>query len=427
MTINPNIPSTVDAVAIESVQQGIDQIKNGGIVILVDDEDRENEGDMVMAAQDATPQNVTFMTMEARGLICTPMIGQDLDRLDLPMQTRKNTAEHHTAFTVTVDAAHGVSTGISSVDRSHTIRLLANEESTPASFVQPGHVFPLRYEEGGVLVRTGHTEGSIDLVRLSGKHPSAVVCEILNEDGTMARRPQLVEIGKKHNLPIVTIADVIAYRMSHEKLVSRVAETRLPTEHGLFQVIAYQSMVDPGEHVALYMGQIDDAEPVTVRVESECLTGHVFGSTRCDCGDQVNMALQTIAKQGRGVLIYMRQEGRGIGLLNKLKAYELQDEGLDTVEANLRLGFPMDLRRYGVGAQILRDLGVRRFNLLTNNPKKVVGLEGFGLEIVNQLPLKAPIKDENRFYLKTKVDKMGHDLDLDNSSQADEPPERTPT
>ena len=412
MTINPHIPDTVDVRAIESVERAIEQIKKGGIVILIDDEDRENEGDMVMAAQDATAQNITLVNMEARGLICTPMLGKDLDRLNLPMQVRKNTASHGTAFTVTVDAKFGITTGISSADRAHTIQLLADEESSPANFVQPGHVFPLRYEEGGVLVRAGHTEGSVDLVQLAGKHPAAVICEILNEDGTMARRTQLEETAEKLAFPIVTIADVIAYRMSHEKLVERVAEARLPTEHGVFTAVAYKSIVDPAEHVALFMGEIDDSEPVLVRVESECLTGHVFGSTRCDCGDQVNMALKQIAGAGRGVLVYMRQEGRGIGLLNKLKAYELQDQGLDTVEANLRLGFPMDLRRYGVGAQILKDLGVRRFDLLTNNPKKVVGLEGFGLQMIEQLPLEAPINDENRFYMRTKLDKMGHDFEM---------------
>lgn len=421
MTTNPYIPDTVKARAIESVERAVEHIKKGGIVILVDDEDRENEGDMVMAAEHATPENITLMTMEARGLICTPMLGADLDRLELPMQVRKNTAEHHTAFTVTVDAAYGITTGISSADRSRTIQLLANEEATTANFVQPGHVFPLRYEEGGVLVRAGHTEGSVDLVRISGLHPAAVVCEILNDDGTMARRPQLEKIAEKRGMPIVTIADVIAYRMSHEKLVERVAEARLPTEHGVFTAVAYKSLVDPAEHIAVYMGEIDDSEPVIVRVESECLTGHVFGSTRCDCGDQVNMALKIIAENGRGVLVYMRQEGRGIGLLNKLKAYELQDKGFDTVEANLKLGFPMDLRRYGVGAQILLDLGVRRFKLLTNNPKKVVGLEGFGLELIEQLPLAAPVNDENRFYLKTKAEKMGHTLDI-----ANDPPGEIP-
>lgn len=415
MTTNPNIPDKVDPKVFASVERAVEHIKRGGIVILVDDEDRENEGDMVMAAEFATPEKITTFTMEARGLICTPMLGENLDRLDLPMQVKKNTSEHHTAFTVTVDAAYGITTGISSADRSHTIQLLASEESTAANFVQPGHVFPLRYQDGGVLVRAGHTEGSIDLVTMAGLHPAAVICEILNEDGTMARRPQLEEIAEKHEMPIVSIADVIAYRMSHEKLVERAAEARLPTQHGVFKSVAYRSPVDTGEHIAVYMGEIDDSEPVIVRVESECLTGHVFGSTRCDCGDQVNMALDAIAKEGRGVLVYMRQEGRGIGLLNKLKAYELQDQGLDTVEANTRLGFPMDLRRYGVGAQILRDLGVRRFKLLTNNPKKVVGLEGFGLEMVEQIPLEAPVNDENRFYLKTKVEKMGHNLDIDNT------------
>ena len=425
MTSNPNIPDAVEARAIESVERAFQHIKKGGIVILVDDEDRENEGDMVMAAEQATAENITLMTMEARGLICTPMLGADLDRLELPMQVRKNTAEHHTAFTVTVDAKYGITTGISSADRSRTIQLLANEEATPANFVQPGHVFPLRYQEGGVLVRAGHTEGSIDLVRLAGMHPAAVVCEVLNDDGTMARRPQLEKIANKHGMPIVTIADVIAYRMSHEKLVERVAEARLPTEHGIFTAVAYKSYVDPAEHMAVYMGEIDDSEPVIVRVESECLTGHVFGSSRCDCGEQVNMALKIIGEQGRGVLVYMRQEGRGIGLLNKLKAYELQDQGFDTVEANLKLGFPMDLRRYGVGAQILRDLGVRRFRLLTNNPKKVVGLEGFGLELVEQISLAAPVNAENRFYLKTKAEKMGHSIDVANGSTIETPEDST--
>lgn len=420
--MNPNIPDIVDARAIKAVERGIEQIKKGGIVILVDDEDRENEGDMVMASEDASAENITLMMVEARGLICTPMLGDDLDRLNLPLQVQNNTAAHRTAFTVTVDAALGITTGISSADRSHTIRLLVNKESSSADFVQPGHVFPLRYEDGGVLVRAGHTEGSVDLVNLSGKYPSAVICEILNPDGTMARRPQLEEVAKKYKFPIVAIADVIAYRMSHEKLVTRGAEARLPTDHGVFTAVAYNSIVDTSEHIAVFMGDIDDSEPVVVRVESECLTGHVFGSNRCDCGDQVNMALKTISDHGRGVLVYMRQEGRGIGLLNKLKAYELQDKGLDTVEANLHLGFPMDLRRYGVGAQILRDLGVRRFKLLTNNPKKVVGLQGFGLEMLEQIPLKAPINDENRFYMQTKVEKMGHDFDIETKSSKEPMP-----
>lgn len=420
--MNPNIPDIVDAKAIKAVERGIEQIKKGGIVILVDDEDRENEGDMVMASEDASAENITLMMVEARGLICTPMLGDDLDRLNLPLQVQNNTAAHRTAFTVTVDAASGITTGISSADRSHTIQLLVNKESSSVDFVQPGHVFPLRYEEGGVLVRAGHTEGSVDLVKLAGKYPSAVICEILNPDGTMARRPQLEEVAKKYKFPVVAIADLIAYRMSHEKLVKRGAEARLPTDYGVFTAVAYNSVVDASEHIAVVMGDIDDSEPVIVRVESECLTGHVFGSNRCDCGDQVNMALKTISDHGRGVLVYMRQEGRGIGLLNKLKAYELQDKGLDTVEANLHLGFPMDLRRYGVGAQILRDLGVRRFKLLTNNPKKVVGLQGFGLEMLEQIPLKAPINDENRFYMQTKVEKMGHDFDIETKSSKEPMP-----
>ena len=420
--MNPNIPDIVDAKAIKAVERGIEQIKKGGIVILVDDEDRENEGDMVMASEDASAENITLMMVEARGLICTPMLGDDLDRLNLPLQVQNNTAAHRTAFTVTVDAASGITTGISSADRSHTIQLLVNKESSSVDFVQPGHVFPLRYEEGGVLVRAGHTEGSMDLVNLAGKYPSAVICEILNPDGTMARRPQLEEVAKKYKFPIVAIADVIAYRMSHEKLVKRGAEARLPTDHGVFTAVAYNSVVDTSEHLAVYMGDLDDSEPVVVRVESECLTGHVFASNRCDCGDQVNMALKTISDHGRGVLVYMRQEGRGIGRLNKLKAYELQDKGLDTVEANIHLGFPMDLRRYGVGAQILRDLGVKRFKLLTNNPKKVVGLQGFGLEMLEQLPLKAPINDENRFYMQTKVEKMGHDFDIETKSSKEPMP-----
>ena len=410
MTSNPNIPDAVEARAIESVERAFQHIKKGGIVILVDDEDRENEGDMVMAAEQATAENITLMTMEARGLICTPMLGADLDRLELPMQVRKNTTEYHTAFTVTVDAKYGITTGISSADRSRTIQLLANEEATPANFVQPGHVFPLRYQEGGVLVRAGHTEGSIDLVRLAGMHPAAVVCEVLNDDGTMARRPQLEKIANKHGMPIVTIADVIAYRMSHEKLVERVAEARLPTEHGIFTAVVYKSYVDPAEHMAVYMGEIDDSEPVIVRVESECLTGHVFSSTRCDCGEQVNMALKIIGEQGRGVLVYMRQEGRGIGLLNKLKAYELQDQGFDTVDANVRLGFAIDARDFSVAARMLDLLNVGAVRLLTNNPKKVTGLEAAGITVTERLPIILPTNPHNERYLATKRDRTGHQL-----------------
>lgn len=398
--------------AVRSVEAAIAAYKAGRMVILVDDEDRENEGDFAMAAEDITPEAVNFMATEGRGLICVPMMADDLERFRLPMMVKNNTSLHSTAFTVSVDAADGITTGISAPDRAQTIRLLANGESGPGNLVQPGHIFPLRYQEGGVLVRAGQTEGSVDLARLAGKSPVAVICEIMNPDGTMARRPQLEEMSKKFDVPVVSIADVIAYRMSHEKLIERLVETRLPTRWGDFRAVAYKSLVDPDEHVALVKGDIDGSKPVLVRVHSECLTGDVFGSMRCDCGDQAALALQQIEQEGEGVFVYMRQEGRGIGLINKLRAYSLQDEGLDTVEANERLGFPMDLRRYGVGAQILRDLGVRKFRFLTNNPKKIVGLEGFGLEMVEQVPLVVEPNNENKRYLRTKREKMGHLLDI---------------
>jgi 3,4-dihydroxy 2-butanone 4-phosphate synthase/GTP cyclohydrolase II len=382
------------------------------MVIIVDDEDRENEGDFAMAAEDITPEAVNFMALEGRGLICVPMTQEDLERLRLPMMVTRNTSAHGTAFTVSVDAAHGITTGISAWDRSQTIKLLSNPETGAGNFVQPGHVFPLRYQPGGVMVRAGQTEGSVDLARLAGKRPAAVICEIMNTDGTMARRPQLEKISRKHNIPIVSIADIISYRMSHETLIERLVETRLPTRWGEFKAVAYRSLVDPDEHIALVKGEIAASEPVLVRVHSECLTGDVFGSQRCDCGEQAAVALQRIEAEGKGVFVYMRQEGRGIGLINKLRAYKLQDEGLDTVEANEKLGFPMDLRRYGVGAQILRDLGVRKFRFLTNNPKKVVGLEGFGLEMVEQVPIVVRPNHENRRYLETKQKKMGHIMDF---------------
>ena len=395
-----------------AVEFAIERVRVGGMVIMVDDEDRENEGDFVMAAEDATAEQINFMAMHGRGLICVPMEGDDLDRLGMPMMVRHNTSPHSTAMTVAVDAAYGITTGISSADRAHTIRLLSEPEATSENFVQPGHVFPLRYQEGGVLVRAGHTEGSIDLVRTAGKRTSAVVCEIMNEDGTMARRPQLESIAKKHDIPIVSIADIIAYRLSRESFVQRVTETRLPTRWGEFRCVAYQSNVDPAEHIALVMGRIDPEQPALVRVHSECLTGDIFGSQRCDCGDQLDAAMSQIAEDGVGALIYMRQEGRGIGLINKLKAYRLQDNGLDTVEANNELGFPTDLRHYGVGAQILLDLGIRKFKFLTNNPKKVAGLEGFGLDMVEQIPLSPPANDHNRKYLATKRDRMLHQIEL---------------
>ena len=398
-----------------SVERAIDRIRAGGIVVMVDDEDRENEGDFVMAAEDATADQINFMAVHGRGLICVPMEGHDLDRLDMPMMVRNNTSLHSTAMTVAVDAAYGITTGISSADRAHTIRLLSEPEATSENFVQPGHVFPLRYQEGGVLVRAGHTEGSIDLIRAAGKRPAAIVCEIMNDDGTMARRPQLEKIAKKHDIPIVSIADIIAYRLSRESFVQRVTETRLPTRWGEFKCVAYKSKVDPAEHVALVMGKVDPDIPALVRVHSECLTGDIFGSRRCDCGEQLDAAMSQIAEEGVGALVYMRQEGRGIGLINKLKAYRLQDNGLDTVEANNRLGLQTDLRHYGVGAQILIDLGIRKFRFMTNNPKKVAGLEGFGLEMVKQIPLSPPANDDNKKYLETKRDRLKHRIELDDN------------
>ena len=406
------LPDELTAEAETSVKTAIERFRLGGIVIIVDDEERENEGDFAMAAEMVTPEAVNFMAMHGRGLICVPMEKADLDRLDIPPMVDKNTAPLGTAFTISVDALAGVTTGISAADRARTIKLLADEHSHSSEFARPGHVFPLTYHDGGVLVRSGQTEASVDLALLAGQRPAAVICEIMNEDGTMARMPQLEEISHKYELPIVTVADLISFRMANEKLVERVAETLLPTRHGDFRAIAFRSTVDALEHVALVKGEIDDASPVLIRVHSECLTGDVFGSLRCDCGDQVAMALQAIEAEQRGVFVLMRQEGRGIGLHNKLKAYALQDQGLDTVEANEQLGFPMDLRKYGVGAQILRDLGVRRFRAMTNNPKKLVGLQGFGLEMVERVPLVAPARDENRRYLETKQEKMGHLLDI---------------
>ena len=407
-----NMPGEMTMDAETSVNRAVEAFRRGGIVIIVDDEERENEGDFAMAAEMVTPEAVNFMAMHGRGLICVPMQKDDLDRLDLPPMVDKNTAPLGTAFTVSVDALAGVTTGISAADRARTIKLLADENSHSSEFARPGHVFPLTYHDGGVLVRSGQTEASVDLALLAGQRPAAVICEIMNEDGTMARMPQLEKISHEFEIPIVTVADLISFRMANEKLVERVAETQLPTRHGDFRAIAYRSDVDALEHVALVKGEIDDESPVLIRVHSECLTGDVFGSLRCDCGDQMAMALQAIHAEQRGVFILMRQEGRGIGLHNKLKAYELQDQGLDTVEANEQLGFPMDLRKYGVGAQILRDLGVRRFRAMTNNPKKLVGLQGFGLEMVERVPLVAPARDENRRYLETKQEKMGHLLDI---------------
>ena len=351
------------------------------------------------------------MASEGRGLICVPMMAQRLDQLRIPMMVYENTARLSTAFTISVDVLKNATTGISAADRAATVRALVEPGTLPEDLGRPGHIFPLKYMEGGVLVRAGQTEASVDLARLAGLYPAAVICEIMNEDGTMARMAHLEEFSKKHGIKVVSVANIIAYRTGHEKLIERVAEARVPTTHGDFVAVSYRSIVDRDEHVALVKGPITPEDEVLVRVHSECLTGDVFGSVRCDCGDQMDLALQAIQREGKGIFLYMRQEGRGIGIHNKLKAYALQDDGLDTVEANLKLGFPPDLRHYGVGAQILVDLGVEKMRLLTNNPKKVVGLESFGLNLVEQVPIVAPVNDENRRYMKTKQERMGHLLD----------------
>jgi 3,4-dihydroxy 2-butanone 4-phosphate synthase/GTP cyclohydrolase II len=394
-----------------TIEEAIADIRAGKFVIVVDDEDRENEGDLVVAAEKVTPEHINFMAKEARGLICVPIIGRRLDELRIPLMVQDNTAPHRTAFTVSVDYKAGTTTGISAYDRAATVRALIDPAARPEDFARPGHIFPLRYQEGGVLVRAGHTEAAVDLARLAGLYPAAVICEVINEDGTMARLPHLEAFAQKHGLKIITIADLIAYRHRHERLVQRGATARLPTRWGEFTVYAYRSVVDPNEHLALVKGVLSPEEPVLVRMHSQCLTGDIFGSLRCDCSWQLQRSLEMISREGKGVLVYLRQEGRGIGLHNKIRAYALQDQGLDTVEANQRLGFPPDLRHYGVGAQILVDLGVRKIRLLTNNPRKVVGLHGYGLEIVERLPIVAPTTPENSKYLEAKRVKLGHLLD----------------
>ena len=396
------------AKGLASIDEAIEEYRNGRVVIIIDDEDRENEGDLTIPAQFATPETINFMARYGRGLVCVSMTAERLEQLHIPMMVSHNDSHFGTAFGVGVEARTGVTTGISAADRARTVQVLIDPRSTNDDLVMPGHLFPLRAREGGVLVRAGQTEATVDLCKLAGLYPAGVLCEIMNDDGTMSRLPQLRRFAKRHNLKIISVTQLIQYRMHKEKLVRRVAETKLPTEFGEWKCIAYKALTDPDEHIALVLGDIAGDDPVLVRVHSQCVTGDVFGSQRCDCGQQLRIAMQMIADAGKGAVVYMRQEGRGIGLHNKIKAYHLQDGGMDTVEANEALGFPADRRDYGIGMQILVDLGLKNVRFLTNNPEKRAGLEGYGLHMVERVPLIAPANEHNVRYLETKRKKMGH-------------------
>ena len=398
-----------DGSVFASIPEAIDEVREGRIVIVVDDADRENEGDLIMAAEKVTPEAIAFIVRHSSGVICAPVVGERLDALHIPLMVAANTDHQRTAFTVSVDARRGVTTGISAADRATTIRAIVDQGTRPEDISRPGHIFPLRYREGGVLKRAGHTEAAVDLARLAGLYPAGVLCETVNDDGSMARLPDLVRFSEEHGLKLISIADLIRYRREQEILVSRVAEATIPTPHGDWRSYAYESHVDGRTHIVLVLGEVGDGTDILTRVHSECLTGDVFGSLRCDCGDQLQRAMELIGKEGRGVVLYIRgHEGRAIGITHKLRAYELQDRGRDTVEANLELGFPADPRDYGIGAQILVDLGVRSMRLLTNNPSKRAGLEGYGLSIVDRIPLEIQATAENVGYLRTKREKMGH-------------------